>query len=386
MLKVAVGQSEDIDAPDAIEEALAQCRATLGDAAPKAALVFATAELEHPPILRAIRESFPGIPLIGCTTDGEMSSVGGFSEASLVVALIAGDAIEVIAEVGRGVAEDPRRRAAETAARARARATQPIRCCITTPESLTTSVDAILEGLKEGLGDAAPIVGGAAGDQVKFVGTLQFFGDEVLQDAVPVLLLGGSLLASHGVASGWQPVGKRAKVTDAAQNTVRRIGDQTALAYYQRYIGDDNLPSGEYALAVFEPGRDSYSYYLRAPVHSDPETGAVTFFGEVPVGATVQITQSHRDGIIDACASSIAQARSTYPGEAPAAALCFSCAGRRHILGTRAAEEIEQLRGALGPSVPIAGFYAYAEIGPTGPGRPAQLHNETFITLLLGER
>lgn len=384
MLKVGVGHSEDIDAPDAVREAVQQCEAQLAGTPPRAALVFASIELEHAPILAYLRERWPDLEIVGCTTDGEMSSVRGFHESSLVVALIASDAVEIVAAVGRDVSADPRGRAAAAAAAARARCTAEVRCCITFPESLTTSAVAILDGLKAELGDGCAIVGGLAGDQVKFTGTRQFFGTEVLHDAVPVLLLAGPLLCSHGVASGWTPLGKRAEVTRADANVVHTIGDQTALDYYRRYIGERNTPNGEFPLAVFEPGRESF--YLRAPLSSDPATGTVTFFGDVPPGATVQLTQTRREDIIAACISSVEQAVSAYPGEAPTAALCFSCAGRRHILGSRASEELAAARTGLAADLPIAGFYAYSEIGPTDRGRPAQLHNETFVTLLLGER
>lgn len=313
-----------------------------------------------------------------------MSSVAGFHESSLVVVLIASDGIEIATAVGREVSADPHGRSAAAARAAKARCTADPRCCITLPESLTTSGAVIVDGLRSVLGDECALVGGLAGDQVRFKGTFQFFGDEVLQDSVPVLVLAGPVLCSHGVASGWTPIGKRAEVVRAEANVVYMIGDQTALAYYQRYIGGNRPPTGEYPLAVFESGRESL--YLRAPLHSDPATGTVTFFGDVPLGATVQLAQTTRERIIEACLHSVQQAMSAYPGEAPAGALCFSCAGRRHILGARAPEEIAALRAGLPQDIPIAGFYAYAEIGPTDRGRPAQLHNETFITLLLGER
>lgn len=383
MLNVAVGQSEDIDAIDAVREVLAQCETTLHGATPRAALVFASIELEHAEILGHLRERWPELAIIGCTTDGEMCSAGGYHESSLVIALIAGDGLEVVTAVARDVSADPHGRAAAAAADARARCAQEVRCCITLPESLTTSAATILAGLRSALGDAFPIVGGLAGDQTRFAGTHQFHGDEVLRDAAPLLLLAGPIRCATGVASGWTPIGKRAEITRADANRVYTIGDETALDFYRRYIGKHNQPTGDFALAVFEPGQDTY--YLRAPLSSDPETGAVTFFADVPPGATVQLTQTRPDDIIAACLDSVRQAVAAYPGDTPVAAFCFSCAGRRHLLGRRAAEEVALVRTGLAADLPIAGFYAYSEIGPLARDRPTQLHNETFVTLLLGE-
>ena len=74
------------------------------------------------------------------------------------------------------------------------------------------------------------------------------------------------------------------------------------------------------------------------------------------------------------------------PGASPRAALFFSCAGRHRLLGSRTPEEYALLRARLPDSAPIAGFYAYGEIGPISQGQSARFHNETFVTVLLGSR
>jgi hypothetical protein len=68
----------------------------------------------------------------------------------------------------------------------------------------------------------------------------------------------------------------------------------------------------------------------------------------------------------------------------PDAALFFSCAARKNLLGTRTGEELEQIRGILGRAVPICGFYGYGEISPhMGDPTGTKYHNESFVTLLL---
>jgi hypothetical protein len=46
-------------------------------------------------------------------------------------------------------------------------------------------------------------------------------------------------------------------------------------------------------------------------------------------------------------------------------------------------EEAAGIQGELGADFPMAGFYAWAEIGPLSDGL-TRLHNATFVTLLLG--
>jgi hypothetical protein len=75
-----------------------------------------------------------------------------------------------------------------------------------------------------------------------------------------------------------------------------------------------------------------------------------------------------------------------YPhGKAPEAALIFSCAARKLLLGTRTAEEVGIVREILGDKLPVCGFYGYGEIGPLpGSSDAASYHNETFVCLLVG--
>ena len=109
----------------------------------------------------------------------------------------------------------------------------------------------------------------------------------------------------------------------------------------------------------------------------------MTFGGEVPEGAIVRITRSSRESVIEATNTSVKQALEAYPGSKPAVAICFSCAGRKQVLGTRTKEEYELLHEHY-PDLQIAGFYGYGEIGPLHQDEPARFHNETFVSLLLG--
>ncbi|RPH56211.1 MAG: hypothetical protein EHM89_15850, partial [Acidobacteria bacterium] len=68
----------------------------------------------------------------------------------------------------------------------------------------------------------------------------------------------------------------------------------------------------------------------------------------------------------------------------PAAALFFSCAARKILLGTRTGEELTLIRDKLGDTVPVCGFYGYGEISPNmGDPTGTKYHNESFVSLLL---
>jgi hypothetical protein len=387
MLKIAVGHSNDPDSQNAVLEAIEQIRATLADVSPKAGILFAAIDYDHPLILHRITAAFPDIALIGGTTDGEMSSVLGFEQDSLTLMVFCSDRITMTAGIGRGLSKNPDAAAAAAMQEAIAQHQAPIQFCLAFPESLTISSGLIIDSLKQSLGMQVPIFGGLTADQWRSQQTYQFFKTEVCSDAIPILLFSGPLLFSHGIASGWHPIGNPGKVTKAEKNVVYEIDNRPALEFYHRYLGA-LPPSSEYPLALFDP--DSDRYYMRAPIGiSDSDLGSITFFGDVPEQATVQITETTHDDILSASQLSTQQALENYPGHTPLAALLFSCASRRQILGRRAQEEYEQVQHCLTrilpQPLPSCGFYSNGEIAPLQQQGVTHFHNETFITLLLGE-
>jgi hypothetical protein len=55
-------------------------------------------------------------------------------------------------------------------------------------------------------------------------------------------------------------------------------------------------------------------------------------------------------------------------------------------LGPRAEEEILEVAGALGGSVPLAGFLSYGELAPvSGMSRGCLFHNETMTVTAFAE-
>lgn len=383
MLKFAVGHSNDPDSQAAISEVLQQIRSTLAGASPNAGILFAAIDFDHALILHQIAAAFSEIELIGGTTDGEMSSVLGFEQDSLTLMVICSNQVKITAGIGCDVSEDAIAAGRLAVQQAATNHRQQIEFCITLPESLTTSGVLILDSLKQALGENVPIFGGLTADQRRSQQTYQFCHTKVYNDAVPVLLFSGPILFSHGIASGWQPIGKPGRVTKVEKNVVFEIDDQPALAFFQRYLGHLH-PSAEYPLALFDVESDRH--YMRAPIGiNNSHLGSVTFFGDVPAESIVQITEARHHDLLLASQQSTMQALDNYPGHEPAAALFFSCASRRKILGIHTKKEYKQAQNCLKPSLLSCGFYGNGEIAPLQPKGVSHYHNETFITLLLGE-
>ncbi len=381
-MKIAIGHSIDPLVPAAALEVVEQVRTRLGGAAAKGGLLFVCRDADHQQILEAVTSAFPGMPLIGCTTDGELSSTLDFQEDSILLVVFAGDGFEVRVGLGRGLSDSVDDAVQDALDQARVAADPRPQLCVTIPESLTASAVSIVNTMVARLGPEVPLVGGTAGDQWRFESTRQFIGREVVSDSVPVLLLCGAVQVGVGVASGWRPVGPRSSVTRAEGHRVHEIDGQPALELFQQFHGPHVEPNPEYPLGVFDANRGEH--YLRAPLAYDRESGSVDFAGDIPVGSEVQITYASRDEILAACEDSIKMANANLGSTEPAGVLVFSCAARKQLLGTRTAEEAVLLR-ALGAGLPMAGFYTYGEIAPMGDRAFADFHNETFVTVLLAE-
>ncbi len=385
MLVAASGHSEDIDTLEAFAEIREQCEPALRGKTPQAALLFAGIDFEHQDLLDAINEAWPGIQLIGCTTDGELSSCQGFKEDSISLLLLASDTIEFTTGLGREVSQGAEAACSRAVAEARAKTTLEPSVCIATPESLTGAGQQIVVALAKALGDNVTLSGGAAGDQMRLVRTLQFFGREVVSDGVPILLLSGPLVHSMGVGHGWKPVGEPGVITRSDGCVVYEIDGAPAIDFYRRFLGDQFKPKPEFPLVIVND--DGEPEYLReTPGDIDEHTGAITYLADLPEGARVQVSITDRAAILDGCAESIRRALQGFPDtKKPEAAIIVSCAARRLLLGTKTGEEFRILKESIGDEVPFCGFYTYGEIGPQETDRTKSImHHETFTILLLG--
>jgi hypothetical protein len=312
MFRMAVGHSDDIDADLAARSIVDRCMEGLGSLEPKAGLLFSAWETDHEAVLRAVQERLPGIELIGSTSSAEMSSEMGYQEDSITLALFASDNVDITSGVATDLWEDVPAAVRAAVEQARAKTDKTPKLCIITP-SAGGDMRALLDALRHELGPDVPVIGGGASPRSNRHPTReswQFYGDRVVRDAIPVLLLSGPL---------------------------------------------------------------TYSF------------GAITVSGDVQEGAQVQLTTAATDEIFEGTRSALTQAIDQFPGGGkPEAALIFSCAIRKYLLGTRTGTEYDITQEMLGGGVPVCGFYSFGEIAPLDEGGEARYHNETMVALLLG--
>ena len=125
MFRMAVGHSDDVDLESAMEVVFAQCESGLAGAAPKAGLLVDAWGVDHQVAIDQVRARYPGIELAGASSAGEMSSVLGFREDSVTLALFASDSIDMVVGLGRDLVADPLAAARQAVAEATAKTHAP---------------------------------------------------------------------------------------------------------------------------------------------------------------------------------------------------------------------------------------------------------------------
>jgi hypothetical protein len=381
---MAVGHSDAIDPEEALGTVLEQCKTALDGATPSAGLLFCNYDSDAAPVLDGIRAAYPDIELVGTSSVGEMSSTLGFQDDSVTLALFASDTVDITSGVGTGVDRDPIGAARQAVGEARGKTGKKPRLCLSLPSVASGDPSTLVGELRRLLGEDVPILGGGSGPRITGVEFLarQYAADRVLQDAHTILLFSGPLSFSFGLDTGWHPVGRVGTVSDVERNTIRTIDGEPAVAFYERYLGVGAKPSAANPLAVFESGSDDF--LLRVPITVDEETGSMVVAGDVAPGAIVQLTVAVIDDIFEGTRSAVQKAIKGFPSAVnPTAALVFSCAVRKLVLGTRTGTELDITREELGTSLPVAGLYCYGEIAPAASGE-TRFHNETIVALLLG--
>lgn len=353
---------------------------------PKACWLFCAPFDGMEELLKGVREGAGTDQIIGCSTSGEISS-GGLSINSAVLGGIATDCIDFEIVTIQGLEKDSTaagRQLAESFSSA------PRQLQIFS-DGLTGNGCAILKGITDVLGGSVPINGGAAGDNGDFVRTFQFGRDRIYSDAVCGIAFYGDFHLGTGVQSGWAPIGLSKQVTRARGKTVYELNGEPALNVFERFLGQhaEKLPAigVEYPLGFTRPlegGDHNDHYLLRATMSVNREERSITFAGEIPEGAMVNMTCGDKPSILEAAETAAKQARSAIGDAVPKVIFCYSCMARKIVLGRRTEEEIDRVQAEFGSQIPIIGFYSYGEFCPIGPAACNCLHNETITLSVLG--
>lgn len=387
MFRAALGRGESLDGVEAARLAAHRCRANLGDAPPLAGILFASAAFRHSAMLAEIRAAFPNVPLAGCTSAGQIASGHGLSDDAVDLLILGGKGPRIGVGAGPDASRDPAAAVDAALEQALANLGGDPALALAFADEMRADNEALMDRLGRRLGGKCPVFGGAAGcEEISGDRTQQFVRGRVMTGGLVLVLLGGNVRFSHSVGNSWAPIGPVARVSETRGRDVLRISDRRALDFYRYYLGPRSEPAIELPLAVYESESED-DFYIRVPVSFDEDSGAVSLTGPIPPGARIRLTEATRSGILSDTRGAANDLVRAFPADSsPAAALLFSCANRRRILGTRTAEELTATSEALPAGLPAMGFHTFGEFAPLGADGRSRVHNCTLVTVLLGAR
>ena len=361
-------------------------RAAVAGTDPKLLLVFPSFRDDLRELLDGVQEVASDVPLVGCTTAGEIGPGPVLCSGVLVVAL-SGD-FSVTTGCASGVAERPRQVGEDIASSLLPLPDRPHNAVVVLTDALFGNQQEMVRGAYGVLGASVPLVGGGAGDDMQMVTSRQIFDGKILQDTAVAACIGSDAPFGFSVRHGWQPQGEPFMVTGSSGNDLYMLDDQPALDVY---LNRHNAPPG-----IETRPRDFMRFALTRPLSvarrgdvairhvlgAYPDTRGLRCAGPVPRGATLWLAQGDVDSTLSSADVACAEAVSALPDRTPLGLFVFDCAGRRSVMGDAGIREERRLIRAHAGGAPIAGFYCFGEVGRVrGAGG---FHNQTIVAFALG--
>ncbi|MCA9674043.1 MAG: FIST C-terminal domain-containing protein [Kofleriaceae bacterium] len=352
------------------------------DAAPSLVVAFASSSLDPDRVAAALAGAFPGVPLIGCTSWGELGPAGD-RRGSIAAMSITSPGLRV----GLGLARDLRGSALRSS---RAAVGDAAAALGVTPEQLDPArhvgialVDG-RSGYEESfcLGSAATVpqlrmVGGSASDDLGAPTRARvFFDGRAWANAGVVALLETDLPFTVIESEHMEPTDIRVVVT-AADPEHRRVLELDGFPAARRYasliasLGGpplDSVIASSFPFALYVGDRP----YVRSVAVVDGDT--LVFASAVDPGSVLRLMRP--GDLVGETEAAFATAAAEVGGELRAV-IAFSCRGRHHESITRGTRPALT---ALYGRVPLVGFHSFGE--QTG----ALLVNHTLTGLALGGR
>ena len=398
-IKSSVGLSREVNAFSAGNKAAGQAIKGLGLDTAQLLIVFSSVVFNQEEMLKGVREAAVGVPLIGCSTAGEIVTKGP-SKKTVAVMAISTQGIQFYLGLGQNIKENALAAGSQLGENLLSQ-TEDGKLAIMLPDGLAGNGADIVRGLQNVLGEDFLIAGGAAGDDFLFKKTYEYYNDQILSGAVVGAMVSGDVKFGIGVRHGWKPIGAPKKVTKSQGAILYELDNKPAVRIYEEYFGKkaEELKSEPLArMAITYPLglkiQNSDEYLIRDPITVGSQ-GEITCAAEVPEGSEINLMMGSKSDAIQAArqaAEQCVEGIKEKGGSKVTTAIIFNCIARDKLLAQDAQKEIDVIRQVLGDSAEMIGFYTYGEQAPIG-GQTAitqktcksEFCNETMVIVAFGE-
>ena len=261
-------------------------------------LFFCSSEYDRDALADEIRARFGAVPVVGCTTAGEIGPMGcrdgsltGVSFAPSAGAAVVGRLDDLQAfSLPKGVAfaSGLRRRLEADVPQADAHNT----FAFLLVDGLFGHEEQLAHAMQEGLGDI-PLVGGSAGDSMSFASTYIYHAGEFVSGSAVLVLVSTPLPFMEFKTQHFEPTDERLVVTEAdpAERVVSEINGLPAAEEYARMLGVDaaDLGPAHFAASPVVVLIDGGNY-VRSIQKVNPD-GSLKFYCAIERGVVLRVAE-----------------------------------------------------------------------------------------------
>ena len=261
-------------------------------------LVFFSPAYAAEALTGSLAELFPGIGIAGCSTSGGICPAGAVDRGLVVIAFpkdgfrIVSGVLQAIDRIDVEAAAVSTRALRRTLDQARPDAEQGGRFALSLIDALSNAEETVVSAVAWAL-DGIPLVGGSAGDDLAFAGTVLIHDGAILTNAAILILVETDFPIRIFKSDNFEPTDKKFVVTSASEERrrVHELNAEPAAREYAMAVGLDpeNLSPmsfAAYPLAVKIGGE----FYCRS-ISRLNEDGSLTFFCAISEGAVLTLAE-----------------------------------------------------------------------------------------------
>jgi hypothetical protein len=368
-LSAGTGASQSRDSRAAGRDAALAALTNAGIDKADFAIVTAASSFDQQELAIGVKEALGTTPFVGCTGAGAILAEGVLEQAVAVLVLKSEEGKFIPIKVS-GIGADMHGAGRKFGEELQKAGGGEVKLALIFSDALAGNSAELLRGILDVMGSHFPIGGGAAGDDLKFQKTYQYYCGEALSDALVGVGISGNIDIAVSADHGWQPIGIPRIATKAEGAKLIELDGKPAFSIYQDYFGEraSDFKSALSLAAVSYPlgmklKRSGDQIMIRSPLGVG-EDGTITCGAEVVEGSEIYLMIGTLSGVLWSAQQTAASIAAKLSATSKWVVFVSDCVARKVLLGEHGMEEIKLLLAAGGSGTVLFGLYSYGQIAP----------------------
>lgn len=381
-LLATVGQARALDGREAGIQATHQALNGLGSNAPILGIVIASYLYDPQQVINGVASLMGNTPIIGFSTPAALTS-NGIQNHSVVLALIA--ATDARADVTwlAGYTQGSREVSQQLADLLQNRLQQP---ALIFADGFNADAEQLCSSLPAG----TRLAGGLSSGDLHMGNAYQIGNMQYGAGGLALARLEGNIRLGVGYGHGWQPVGSHFRVTRSRGFWVRTLDGRPASETYAHLFGyparDWAFPPLDHLTRLYPLGLEQpdKSLLLRSPLRVEAD-GSFRMNATVGDGKEAYLLVGSLSACQAAATEAAKKALAALEGARPVLALVLADISWQMLFEAVPGADVNAVREALGPQVPVAGGYTLGQIIPGTEQASPQFLNQHMAVVVFGE-